>query len=144
MKCNRCGREINDNESYCIYCGNHINMNYKKKFNKDKKKAIIKKKEIKTNDDEIEDTTLFVAGKVFLFLIPLIIFGIVMMKHYLKEAQHPQTEFFGPLPELMMVGCFGFLVLILLLIPLAIIVNGAFTGKYRKHKNEKEENKKTE
>ena len=48
MKCNRCGRELDEEEEYCLFCGNKLKNNYKnnERAVKEKERVIKSQKEI--------------------------------------------------------------------------------------------------
>lgn len=138
MKCNRCGRDVDEN-SFCIYCGNNLKDNYRKK-----KEQLIQTKDnnnvqaIENNgDDEYVDNTLLVAGIVTLLELPFIIYGIIMTLHYSSKANSPSVEFFGPIPELIDASVNYFTVGVAILIPILIIIVGGLTGIFKRKKVKK-------
>ena len=50
MKCNRCGRELDEEEEYCLFCGNKLKNNYK-----NNEREIREKEKIIRNQKENEN-----------------------------------------------------------------------------------------
>lgn len=126
MKCNMCGREVDEKESFCLYCGSKL-----KKINNNK---ITKKEEAKKVLDDERDNTFKIAGIAALCLLPGIIISIIMYYRFASKTNKPSLEFFGPVPDVLIAYTFLFFAIILILIPVLIIIIGALTGVFRENK----------
>lgn len=129
MKCNMCGREVDEKESFCLYCGSKL----KKINNNIISKKEKKKEEVKKDDDE-KDNTLVFAGIVSLFLLPVFIFSIIMFNYYIEKSSNSSSYMFGPVPDVSIGIFFLFLAIITILIPIIIVITGSLTGVFRENK----------
>ena len=138
MKCNRCGREVDNEEEYCLFCGNNLRNNYK---------AIAREKDNMKNannnnkkDDDIEvDNTIINAGKVFLCLTPILIIALLSAVKNFKAAKNPSAEFFGPLPELIAAGTCLLVVIAIIFVPIIMIIIGSFSGMGKNNNDNKKD-----
>ena len=84
MFCPNCGKELNENSKFCIYCGFEISANNDEIYSHSYYKDSYKKKPANKKSDSNSLGGNFIKGVVSMLVLILGIFGFLILKNYLS------------------------------------------------------------